>query len=158
MRCDSCPLAPYDDICPESEGEYGIEHKDGELGCRHPKNWVDKRDNDYCTYLGNMGTDMGIEMTLTESELARAIEICNHMVGLDNSRPYHRHGKAFYKPYRNYYEAPKDGNPILDKLPFDIITKRVGGVSVWYELTEQGIAWLSRQLNIIIKERRHIND
>ena len=29
MRCDCCPLAPYDDICPESEGEYGIEHKDG---------------------------------------------------------------------------------------------------------------------------------
>lgn len=29
MKCDCCPLAPYDDICPESEGEYGIEYKDG---------------------------------------------------------------------------------------------------------------------------------
>ena len=99
-----------------------------------------------------MGTDMGIEMTLTESELARAIELCKHMVGLDYKSPYHRHGKAFYKPYRNYYEAPKDGNPILDKLPFAIINKRVGDISVWYELTEQGLAWLGRQLKITIRE------
>ena len=154
MRCDSCPLAPYDDVCPISESEYGIVHKDGELGCRHPKNWVDKRDSDYCTYLGNMGTDMGIEMSLTESELTEAIDICKHMVGLDYSKPYHRHGKAFYKPYRNYYEATQDGDPILDKLPFDIITKRVCGVSAWYELTNDGIKWLGRQLKITIREEK----
>lgn len=152
MRCDCCPLASYDDVCPEAEEKYGIEYKDGGLGCKHPRNWIDKRDNDYCTYLGNMGTDMGIEMTLTESELARAIELCKHMVGLDYKSPYHRNGKAFYKPYRNYYKAPKDGNPILDKLPFDIITKRVGGVSAWYELTNDGIKWLGRQLKITIRE------
>lgn len=154
MRCDCCPLAPYDDVCPISESEYGIVHKDGELGCRHPKNWVDKRDNDYCTYLGNMGTDMGIELSLTESELIEAIDICKHMVGLDYSKPYHRHGKAFYKPYRNYYEVPKGGNTILDKLPFNIITKRVGGVSAWYELTNDGIKWLGRQLKITIREEK----
>ena len=152
MRCDCCPLAPYDDICPESEGEYGIEHKDGSLGCRHPRNWIEKRDNERSKYYGDMGTDMGIEMTLTESELARAIELCKHMVGLDYKSPYHRNGKSFYKPYRNYYEAPKDGNPILDKLPFNIITKRVVGVSAWYELTNDGLKWLGRRLNITITE------
>lgn len=152
MRCDSCPLAPYDDVCSISEGEYGIEYKDGSYGCRHPRNWIEKRDNERSEYYENMGTDMGIEMTLTKPELAIAIEICKHMVGLDYKSPYHRHGKAFYKPYRNYYEAPKDGNPILDKLPFDIITKRVGGVSVWYELTKQGLAWLGRQVKITIWE------
>lgn len=33
MRCDCCPLCPIaeDDMCPESEGEYGIEHAD-EMG------------------------------------------------------------------------------------------------------------------------------
>lgn len=152
MKCDCCPLAPYDDICPESEGECGMEYKDGSLGCRHPRNWIEKRDNECSEYYDKMGTDMRIEMTLTESELARAIELCKHMVGLDYKSPYHRHVKAFYKPYRNYYEAPKDGNPILDKLPFNIITKRVCGVSVWYELTEQGFAWLGRQLKITIRE------
>ncbi len=31
MRCDCCPLCPIaeDDVCPESEGKYGIEHADG---------------------------------------------------------------------------------------------------------------------------------
>lgn len=83
MRCDCCPLAPYDDACPEAEGEYGIEFKDGTLGCRHPRNWVDKRDNECSEHYGDMGTDMGIEMILTKLELDRAIEICKHMVGLD---------------------------------------------------------------------------
>lgn len=152
MKCVCCPLAPYDDICFESEGEYGIEYKDGSLGCRHPRNWIEKRDNECSEHYGNMGTDMGIEMTLTESEFTSAIELCKHMVGLDYKSPYHRHGKAFYKPYRNYYEAPKDGNPILDKLPFAIINKRVGDISIWYELTEQGLAWLGRQLKITIRE------
>lgn len=66
MRCDYCQLAPYDDICPESEGEYGIEYKDGSWGCRHPRNWIDKRDREHTECYGIMGTDMGIEMTLTK--------------------------------------------------------------------------------------------
>ena len=30
MRCDNCPLCPIaeDDVCPEIEGKYGIEHAD----------------------------------------------------------------------------------------------------------------------------------
>ena len=99
-----------------------------------------------------MGTDMGIEMSLIEEELTRAIELCEHMVGLDYKSPYHRHGKAFYKPYRNYYEAPQDGNPILDKLPFSIISRTEGAAYVWYKLTGEGLAWLGRQLKITIWE------
>ena len=29
MRCDYCPLSSPEDVCPEAEGKYGIEHKDG---------------------------------------------------------------------------------------------------------------------------------
>lgn len=41
MRCDNYPLCPTaeDDVCPKSEGKYGIEHADGMLGCKHPWNW-----------------------------------------------------------------------------------------------------------------------
>lgn len=82
MRCDCCPL--YNgDTCPESESEYGIEHNDGVIGCKHPRNWVNTRNKEYSEYLGNMGTDMGIENSLSEVELKRAIEICEHMIGLD---------------------------------------------------------------------------
>lgn len=34
MRCDCCPLGSDEDVCPEAENEYGIEHKDGVLGCK----------------------------------------------------------------------------------------------------------------------------
>lgn len=71
MKCYYCPLAPSDDVCPECEGKYGIEFKDGSLGCRHPRNWVEKRDSEYTEYLGVMGTDMGIKMDFSESDLDR---------------------------------------------------------------------------------------
>ena len=157
MRCDLCPLCPVadDDVCPESEGEYGIEHKDGMSGCKHPRNWAEKRNREYTQYLGDMGTDMGIEMDLSEKELKKAIELCKHMIGFDHSRPYHRHGKAFYKPYRNYFSAPKKGEETLDKLPSFIITKEISDKYVWYTLTSDGLKWLGRQLKITIKQEEN---
>lgn len=152
MRCDSCPLGCDNDVCPEAENEYGIEHKDGVIGCKHPRNWVDKRDKEYSEYLGIMGVDMGIEMSLSEMELKRAIEICKHMIGLDYKKPYHRQGKAFYKPYRNYYEDIKSGNKVLDKLPNFIVSRKNDDISTLYVLTPDGLKWLSRQLKITIKE------
>lgn len=97
MRCDCCPLCPIaeDDVCPESEGKYGIEHADGMLGCRHPKNWAKKRDEEHTEYLSDMGTDMGVELCISEDELKIAVDYCKHMVGLDYVKPYRRHGKAF---------------------------------------------------------------
>lgn len=152
MRCDCCPFGSDDDTCPEAEGDYGIEHKDGVLGCKHPRNWVEKRDREYTEHLGDMGTDMGIEMDLPEKELKRAIELCKHMIGLDYSNPYHRHGKAFYKPYRNYFEAPIAGDKTLDRLPSFVITKEISDISIWYTLTSEGLKWLGRQLHITIKQ------
>ena len=154
MRCDCCPLCPIaeDDVCLESESEYGIEHADDMSGCKHPYNWAYKRANEYSEYLGEMGTDMGIEMSLSVAELNKAIELCKHMIGLDRSNPYHRHGKAFYKPYRNYFKDTKDGNKALDKLPTYIVSRVVGDMSTWYTLTSDGLRWLGRQLRIMIKE------
>lgn len=58
MRCDRCPLCPmYDDVCPESEGPMALDHADGVSGCRHPWNWIKKRDDEYCEYLGKMGEE-----------------------------------------------------------------------------------------------------
>lgn len=97
---------------------------------------------------------MGIEMNFTVEEYARLLEICKHMIGLDCKRPYHRHGKAFYRPYRNYYEDTLSGNRVLDKLPRDVVQKEVGIVSTWYTLTDNGLKWLGRQLNITILNKR----
>lgn len=67
MRCDLCPLCPPhgeygDDVCPEMDGPLGIVHRDGMGGCKHPYNWVKKRDDEYSDYLGKMGEEMGREM------------------------------------------------------------------------------------------------
>ena len=153
MRCDCCPLCPIaeDDACPESEGKYGIEHADGMLGCRHPKNWAKKRDEEHTEYLSDMGTDKGVELCISEDELKIAVDYCKHMVGLDYERPYQRHGKLFYKPYRNHWEAPAYGNKILDKLPRFLVTREADEMGVLYALTVDGLKWLSRQLKITIK-------
>lgn len=153
MRCDCCPLSDPEDVCPEAEGIHGIAHKDGMLGCKHPRNWVEKRDEEYSNHLGTMGLDMGIEMDMTKDELLRAIEICKHMVGLDNSRPYHRHGKAYYKAYRNYYTDLPSGNRILDMLPEMIIQATKNDRGSEYHLTDAGFGWLGRQLHITITRR-----
>lgn len=153
MRRDCCPLCPIaeDDVCPESEGEYGIEHADGMLGCRHPKNWAKKRDEEHTEYLSDMGTDMGVELCISEDELKIAVDYCKHMVGLDYERPYQRHGRLFYKPYRNHWEAPANGNKILDKLPRFLVTREADEMGVLYALTVDGLKWLGRQLKITIK-------
>lgn len=155
MRCDCCPLCfNAEGACSESEGVFGIDHADGMGGCRRPRNWVDKMDRERDEYLANMGTDMGIESLLCEEDMKIAIDYCKHMVGLDYKQPYRRHGKYFYKPYRNYYyAATSKGNVILNKFPSFIMTKEFGSDGVWYILTPDGLKWLGRVLKITIKER-----
>lgn len=89
-------------------------------------------------------------MSLSPDELARAIEICKHMVGLDYKRPYHRHGKAFYRAYRNYYGDVPEGNRLLDKLPECLFIVHRDERGAIYHLTKTGLEWLGRQLHITI--------
>lgn len=83
-----------------------------------------------------------------------AITLAMHAIGLDYKKPYHRHGKAFYKPYRNYYCTRMD-----DKIW--VMLKRKGyavhgeehNKCVNYHLTRSGLDWLGKELNINIKSR-----
>ena len=154
MICECCPLSDPEDVCPENEGKYGYETSDGRLGCKHPRSWVEKRDREHTGMIGDMGLDMGIEMDFTAEEYERLLEICKHMVGLDYTRPYHRHGKAFYRPFRNYYADTLSGNRILDKLPRDVVRKEIGRVSTQYALTNYGLSWLGRKLNVTIRTEK----
>jgi len=36
------------------------------------------------------------------------LELAKHCIGLDRKNPYIRHGKKFYRPYRNYYATGKN--------------------------------------------------
>lgn len=83
--------------------------------------------------------------------MQRALAICEHMVSLDYQKPYHRHGKAFYKAYRNYYGDVPEGNKILDKLPKELLRVHKSDRGAMYHLTEIGLEWLGRQLHMKIK-------
>ena len=77
----------------------------------------------------------------------------SHVIGLDQSRPYKRHGKLFYKPYRNYFTGE---NQYLTYLcgPVRLVkrTEQDGpfGKYVTYELTRRGLDFLERRLNMKI--------
>lgn len=71
-----------------------------------------------------------------------------HCVGLDHAKPYTRHGKKFYKPYRNYYDAGGKDIEIWDALT----TIGHAYKNQMYHLTDEGFRWLGKILNITIKE------
>ncbi len=35
----------------------------------------------------------------------KALAFAQHCIGMDHKKPYKRHGRYFYRPYRNYYDA-----------------------------------------------------
>lgn len=74
MRCDMCPLCPSaeDDVCAIAESEYGMEHKDGMMGCRHPYNWVKKKDEEYSEYLRELGE--GMARMIEKERMQEALE------------------------------------------------------------------------------------
>lgn len=89
---------------------------------------------------------------LTPEELTKVIDLCKHMVGLDRQNPYHRHGKAFYRPYRNFFASNFPGNRLLNKLPGWLIAKSQSEKYIYHKLTTEGLKWLGRQLHVTIKE------
>lgn len=83
----------------------------------------------------------------------RYIALARHAIGLDHKEPYKRHGKLFYRPYRNYYDAsPKDCETwelMCDAGYADRGRKdRYGGRMYW--LTRKGLDWLGEKLGIKI--------
>lgn len=73
---------------------------------------------------------------------------CHHSL----SASYHRHGKAFYKPYRNFF-CTKEDDLMWNKLCSVGLAKcsEEHNGCVDFYLTRLGIEWLGRQLQITIK-------
>lgn len=78
-----------------------------------------------------------------------------HAVGLDYNEPYKRHGKLYYRPHRNYYDAGK-----VDVAYWDILVSKgfansgkrdtLGGCMYW--LSDKGFDWLGKELGIRIHD------
>lgn len=75
------------------------------------------------------------------------VQIAAHMIGLDYKRPYIRHGRRYYKPYRNYFYSALSGSD------YETLRKmEKKGVYFW--TTREGLDWLGSELRIQIHDPR----
>lgn len=87
------------------------------------------------------------------------IDLCKHAIGMGYRRPYRRHGRSFYKPYRNYFVTAGEGiaHAHWKSLEADGYVKsnetENGGYIFW--LTRSGLDWLGKQLNIHIYDEEN---
>ena len=163
MKCDSCQFAPPTgpegaDACPMFD-QYGTEWKDGQCGCTlnysHLKKMEQERDRHYRI----MGLEMGLEMDFEHHGLSmeKAVSDAKHMIGLDGlkHKPYTRHGKKFYRPYRNHWGGYNAELDYMSHAAFGLI-KKVNSNSMlpwgmpFYYLTRDGLEWLGRQIGVTI--------
>ena len=80
------------------------------------------------------------------------IEDAKHCIGLDRKKPYIRHGKKFYRPYRNYYSTEKnhDGWDAMVLAGYAKRGEENGHGGYMYWLTRVGLDWLGEKLGVHI--------
>ena len=166
MKCDFCKYAPSPgqegdcDECPFWD-KYGTVWKDGRDGCTvHPatiKKLDRMRDQDFA----DMGLDMGIEYDFEHRGISmdETVENAKHTVGMDQKRhkPYHRHGKLFYTPWRNWWTGRNEAfeyfcEPVIGLMKKTESDYLIGGVG--YHFTRSGLDWLGRQIGVKINDLR----
>lgn len=84
---------------------------------------------------------------------SRYVDVASHAIGLDRRRPYQRHGKRWYRPYRNYfYTVPKCSDyalwETLESAGYANSQASEQGVMFW--LTRDGLDWLGNQIGVHI--------
>ena len=162
MKCGRCPYQPerseagdYPDCFASEEDQR--EFKDGSYGCRFTRKQLDRMQEEYSDYLGDMGMDMGVEYDFRNKgwNLQTALSNMMHMVGMwpeGVRHAYKRHGKIFYRPYRNYWAG---ANKYLDYFSgaLGIAEKTEPTESEKlpvYRLTNYGLRFLGRHLGVMI--------
>lgn len=85
----------------------------------------------------------------------RFVEVAKHAIGMGHRKPYTRHGKRWYRPYRNYF-ATTIGSPDFEL--WDTMEsagyagcKRTGTRAMFW-MTRAGLDWLGEQLDIYIHD------
>lgn len=159
-RCEYLGIRGYE--YPESYCTVGVqdddpkfdEDKDG-CGCRYQARTLAKmkRENDYAEHLCYIGySDFYLMPTMEYTEENKGIlekhrELVRHALGMDNRRTYVRHGKRFYRPYRNYFfthEKTVD-YPYWERLvKAGLAEKEERPKGVNFFVTRSGMDWLGQ--------------
>lgn len=73
-----------------------------------------------------------------------------HVIGMDYRKPYTRHGKKFYRPYRNSWGGrDKQLDQLVDAGLMNASNDE-GGERCWYSFNRKGLDWLGEQLGVKI--------
>lgn len=95
------------------------------------------------------------------------VQIAAHMIGLNYKRPYIRHGRRYYKPYRDYFYSALSG-PDYETLrkmekKGHVVSGEPGEKGIYFWMTREGLDWLGEKLRIQIQEtkprkEKHMNN
>lgn len=159
--CDSCGFLRIEGYeYPESYCYLGIQDDDPKsfedkngVGCRYNIRTLRKieqlhEEAEYLRYIGTYDYSLMPTMEYTdESEqiLEHYRELIRHALGMDNRRTYIRHGKKFYKPYRNYFDTSEytPDYPYWEKLvSAGLAEKKIKDKGILYFVTRTGMDWL----------------
>lgn len=80
------------------------------------------------------------------------IVLAKHCIGLDRKKPYARHGRMFYRPYRNYFSTGKnyaDWDMMVSAGYAERGEQNQHGGYTFY-LTRAGMDWLGDRIGIHI--------
>lgn len=91
---------------------------------------------------------------------SQPVQLAAHAIGLDHKRPYIRHGKTFYRPYRNYFtthDRAHDHTVWMGLLENGYAKKWPNGTrgNYTFNLTRAGLDWLGETLNITIYDEEN---
>lgn len=85
----------------------------------------------------------------------KEVQLAAHAIGLDYKRPYQRHGKLFYRPYRNRF-ATHDKAPDYRTWQGMVANGYADTYAhnryIYYYLTRKGLDWLGNALGITIHD------
>lgn len=80
------------------------------------------------------------------------VDLMKHCIGMDRRKPYRRHGRLFYRPYRNYFATGRNHED------WDVIAatgyaergeaNTHGGYTC--SLTRDGLDWLGEKIGVHI--------
>lgn len=80
------------------------------------------------------------------------IELAKHCIGLDRKKPYVRHGKKYYRPYRNFFATRKkyEDWETMESAGYAERGDRNQHGGYTFFLTRAGLDWLGQKLDIRI--------
>lgn len=86
------------------------------------------------------------------------VQIATHMISLNYKRPYIRHGRQYYKPYRNCFCSALSGPDYetLRKMKKKgyVVSGKPCERSIYFWMTREGLDWLGEKIRIQIHDPR----